>query len=258
MATNVWIPALDKLLRRWKKQIGIRGQEHKRLCEVFQSRHYIIGIPCIILGLLTTTGTFGTFANCDPTMNISSVLGGCTTNEYIRLVLGILGAFYTVLAGLMTFLDYKGCSESHKTAAANYGALYREIDALLLMNSIQRGDPVITLQTLRSKYDDLVRNAPSIPKKYDVELTYEVVSTNRTLPIPPNAVDLKTSRISSGIDGAIKHAIANATDTSGTTNRDDDKNTSDEEVCIDFDLDDATQQSYRNVLEFEMSRLNNK
>ncbi len=248
-----WTPIIDKLLRKWKKQIGIRERVHKDLSINYQTRHYALGIPTTCLGMLTASGIFVTFANCDPSSNVTGV-ASCNVSEGIRLSAAILAVIGTIATGVMTFVDFKGQAEQHKTAASNYSSLYREIDSLLLMSSVTRGDAVVTLQSLRSKYDDHVRNSPNLPKKYDADLTYESGpprATSDAGPIPPSPPDYPP-KMSTGTKELMKHILSTTAE-----QNDEGQDTSDDgDVYIGFDLDEAIQNSNL-ALRFEMKRMEN-
>ena len=95
-------------------------------------------------------------------------------------------------------MNYQELSEKHKSAADDYGSMFRMIDAMMLVPGPVRGDPVSTLQNLRSQYDDLVRRSPTLPKKYDADLTYEVIDPCKiNLPKPPQPEDIDLNRRSS-------------------------------------------------------------
>lgn len=285
--TKIWTPELDKLLRKWKKQIGKKEQGHTELSRKYGQRHYIFGLPSTLLSGIVSAGSFSTFENCDSNKD-------CATTEYVRLTFGILALVATTLTILQTFMNFQERSSDHKKAADNYAELYRDIDSLLILPVAVRGDPVSTLQGLRSRYDDIARRAPTLPKKYDdIDLTYEVATPIPRAPKANHIVLNPPSHLhKSGIqpieamleEDLDKSDTTEVTDT-GTLNsteieeniairNDYSTDDSDKEVCLPYDLDcvlnyDPTaaavamsrleaqrQKSLQRTLEFEMDRLN--
>lgn len=166
-----WTPDLNTLLRKWKNQIGKRQKGHITLSRSYNKKHYIIGIPALLTSALIATGILSTFRNCDPSSQGS---GGC---EWIRLTLGVVGYCSTALSTFQTFTNYQSQSEQHKIAADYFESLYGEIDTLLRTPVDIRGDSIVTLQHIRSRYDDILKRTPSLPKEYDIDLTCNIVDS---------------------------------------------------------------------------------
>ncbi len=168
--SRLWTPALDKLLRRWKRQISKRQQGHARQGRKYGRRHYIIGIPATLLEAVVTVGVLSTFRNCNDCDDLKSVR--CKSDQWIRLSIGLLGIIAVSLSALQTFMNYQESSEKHKNAASEFENLYRVIETLLQVPGSVRGDPISTLHSLRDQYTTLVRSSPQLPKEYSVDLTY--------------------------------------------------------------------------------------
>lgn len=260
--SKMWTPELDKLLRRWKKQLGKREKGHLDLARKYSRRHYFFGVPATVLSALIATGILSTFRNCDDTDDLTS--SKCSTDQWIRFVIGIVGLIGAGLSAFQTFMNYQGESENHKSAADEYGSMYRILDTMLLVPGPVRGDPISTLQNLRSQYDDLVRRSPTLPKKYDVELTYEVIQPKKIRAPPPEQIQISSpAEGDGGMDDLKKMMgdISTETETAkplkpknvgfnsgaafDSLNKifedENDHDTSDDEyeVCIGFDLDAA-------------------
>lgn len=264
--SKLWTPELDKLLRKWKRQIVIREQAHTILSQSYGKRHYFLGLPTTVLGTLTSTGTIATFQNSTDTISSS-------TYQWIRLVIGIVGYIGVVLAAIMTFMNYQEAAQKNKTAADDYGQLSGVIDSLLILPIIIRGDPVTTLKSIRDKYDELVKNSPTLPKKYNAELGFAVApsreNANLAIRIPENNLlspinadnlgkfrgsnterrDLETMRkVISEKETPKKltpeESFEEFIQKQNNFNSDDD----DKEVCIGFDIDHFAQISNNNVV----------
>lgn len=272
LRAKLWTPECDKLLRRWKKQVATRQRIHNDMARKYKQRHYYLGIPGIILGMIVASGTFSTFSNCDTCTNNSTSFISCEANEWVRLAMGIIGVISSIDAGLMTFLDYQSQAEDHKSASDEYDSMYRQLDTILLLPGYARGDVVCTLQSLRSQYDSIAKRSPTLPKKYDIELTYEVAKSQGPPPPPPNFIpdgnesnfikEAKlTSRIRLHLDEITKNDTTDNNINQPTKPKQKMCNTSDEEVCINFDPDDpedrgnAPISSLQAALAFEMGRM---
>lgn len=280
---KLWTPELDKLLRKWKQQVNKRYIGHLYFARKFKALHYTLGVPSIILGSIISSGILATFQNCDSCDDLKSAK--CQAEQWIRFSIGILGVFATILATLLTFLDFQGRSENHKTAADDFGNLNRDLEAVLMIPGHIRGDPVATLNDYRIKYSELCRRSPTLSKEYDGELTYKTVAMNVPFS-PPKRPNLETQNVSVQNDNQIlKNMFETESDQSyedqlekafdskisSLNNHDTDD---EEDVCIGFDLDAAKhppvidalkfaeakakqeQESVQRALQFEMRRLN--
>jgi hypothetical protein len=188
--SKLWTPELDKLLRKWKMQIGKRERGHLNLSRTFTRRHYILGGPAIVLSTIVSVGIFSTFRNCsecDTSQN-----SNCDADQWIRLASGIIGLFSMGLTAFLTFMNYADIAADHKSAADDFGSMFRNLDTMLIVPPPVRGDPQFTLQTIRNQYDDLVRRSPTLPSKYDVGLAFEFIEKSK-LPKPPSPEHIKSN-----------------------------------------------------------------
>lgn len=167
--TKLWTPDLDKLLRKWNKLISIRIQGHKEIERKHTKYHYMIGIPSTVISAIVAFASFSTFEDCKDEDK------SCDKDQWIRLAIAIVSAISIVLNSLMTFLNYAESANNHKTAADDYNSLSGSIQNTLIIPGPIRGDPVITLQTIRSKYDDIVKKSPSLSSEHDRELSYTTI-----------------------------------------------------------------------------------
>lgn len=212
--SKLWTPDLDKLLRKWKKQVEMMERGHKNLARKYTRRHYILGLPATVLSALISAGAFATFQECtDDNCHQSA---GCHTQVAIRLTIGFIGIISVGLSASLTFLNYQETSEKHKKAADLFGERYRQIDSMLQIPGPLRGDPISTLQSIRSQYDNDIRTTPVLPKKYDTELSYNVIDSAKCQP----ESDVHTQTLNEALEEENKY------------DTDDDK-----DVCIAFDLD---------------------
>ena len=168
--SKLWTSELDKLLRRWKRQVEVRRRGHYNIARKWNRFHYILGVPVTVVSTLTSTGTLATFRNCTDCDDLNSTR--CQADQWIRLVIGITGLVGVILVSVMTFINYQEAANDHKGAADNYESLYGTIESLLIVHPSVRGDPVSTLQNIRSQYNDTVRKSPNLPSEYQVGLSF--------------------------------------------------------------------------------------
>lgn len=175
--SRLWTPELDKLLRRWKRQIDARRKGHMKLSQQYDKRHYLLGVPATALTTVTTTGTLTTFQDCS-----SNSTGSfwCTSAEWIRLAIGIIGIIAVVLTGILTFMNFQKTSQDHKKAADQYESLSGTIDSILSIPRVLRGNPVDRLKLIRDQYDGILKEAPTLAEKYKTELGFEVVGSQNS------------------------------------------------------------------------------
>lgn len=280
---RVWTPELEKLLRRWKMQIGKRERGHRILARTYRSRHYLLGGPLI---LVTATAAI--------ISAVGSVYGAVPL--WASITSASLSGVATGLSSLQTLLNYAESADGHKRAADDCASLYREIELMQDVPGPLRGDPVTTLRDLRNRYDEIVKNSPSLPEKHSPLLSYDTVSDRRSSTNPssvvrapsPNDIHIDMNREPIDEEGlnALRKILQE--DSEGKSlecivNEENDYNTDDEdrEVCIPFDLDGAgpsystmasavaaaqlaskrearAQRSLQTALRYEIQRLENQ
>lgn len=180
--SKLWTEALDKLLRRWKRQVNIRCKGHYEVAAKYNRRHYILGLPVTVISTITATGTLATFRNCSNCDDLSSQR--CALDPWIRLIIGIVGLLSVALVSIMTFINYQEAANDHKAAADNYESLYGTIESQLIVPVAVRGDPLETLRSIRAQYNDTVKKSPNLPSKYQVDLSF------KKLPCSNNSQDV--------------------------------------------------------------------
>jgi len=249
--SRLWTPDLDKLLRKWKKQVGKKERGHRELARKYNRRHYMFGLPAVVLSTLITAGAFATFQECGECDDQQS--SQCQVEVWVRLAIGILGIISIGLTSSVTFLNYQQTAEDHKSAADMFGERFREIDSMLQIPGPLRGDPISTLQNIRSQYDNDVRNAPVLPKNYDLELTYDVIAPTPPTPGQVNVVIDREQKRKDTIaleklleDGDVKEEESSEDSSNESITitidealkeRNEHDTDDDQEVCIAFDLD---------------------
>jgi hypothetical protein len=119
------------------------------------------GLPTVILSTIVGTSVFASLDS--------------STDNWIKLGLGLLSITSAVLASLQTFLGYAARAEKHKTAAVKYGALRREIKEVL--DFCSESEPVTKefMNNLRKRWDAIDSETPTVPEKVYRKAIAEVV-----------------------------------------------------------------------------------
>ena len=200
-----WTPDLTILLRDWKKQIDSRQTGHASEARSYSRRHYLFGVPAIIGGVVVSVGDLSTFQECDCNEGPN-----CEAIQWIRLAIGILSIFPTVLTALATFMNYQSRSEEHKQFSGEYESLSRRIETLLLLPDYMRGDPPTVILSIRDKYDSLVSSSPSLPGKYSPQLKYRY--KNKIQAPSPNQILLENPKDSQILKKVLKKKRSNSSE----------------------------------------------
>lgn len=164
-----WTSDLDKLLRKWQRQISRRREGHKAGERRYKTVYLSLGIPSVILAAIISAAVFGTFKNCECTEN-------CYTDEWVRIISGVIALLSAILTAVISFIDAGGTREKHKNSADTYDQLSHQIDSILQTSSILRGDPTTVVEGIRTGFDNAVKDSPYIDSNYETTLTYKIKS----------------------------------------------------------------------------------
>lgn len=192
-----WTPEIEKLFRRWKRQINLRREGHQHQERTYNKRYYYLGVPANIFGTIVASGVLSTFKNCDvcaspttstilttivttTTLSTTSPTASCSNDEIIRLVMGIIAVFSLCLTILMVFMDYGGGRQANKDSGDNCDGLSRKIEGMLNTPISRRGDPIEFLHEIRNEFDDIRKNSPALPSKYNSTLEYRTIERKKT------------------------------------------------------------------------------
>lgn len=184
-----WTPDLDDLLRKWQKQIAMRQRGHQQGERKYKNIYMGLGIPSIILAAIISAAVFGTFKNCDCVGSTNITIfsdTGCSTDEWIRIISGIIALLSAVLTAVISFVDAGGVKEKHKSIADTYNQLSHQIDTILQTPVILRGDPIAVVQDVRTTFDNTVKDSPYIPPIYETTLTKLSTDLSSVTTDPPN------------------------------------------------------------------------
>lgn len=137
-----------ELIEEWYRRVSVTQAAHYYSAGNFSSRKYYLGVPTVILTTLVGTSVFAAIQK--------------QPDYSIQILVGLASVAAALLSGLQTFLGDAERSEKHRTAAAKYGALGRELEGFRVQaNEITEGD----LKALRQALNELAIESPSIPLK---------------------------------------------------------------------------------------------
>jgi hypothetical protein len=141
----------NELITEWHAGIRINVLSHYECSKLFEGYHRSLGYPTVILSALAGTAFVST-------LNDSNIL-------WARGFAIVLSLAVTVFASLQTFLRYSERSEKHKSAAAEFGKLRRELEQIIAL--IPDGDAVskAEMESIRIRWGELSTHAPAIPNK---------------------------------------------------------------------------------------------
>lgn len=162
--SKLWTPSIEKLLRKWRKQICVRQKGHineERLC---LRKYQLVSLPSIMMSSIVSTAIFSTFEDCPE--------GEVCNKKWIRLTSGILNMIGAMFLGVNSLYNFQDKASKHKASSDSYNELLRLIDSTLGTPTQFRGDAVAILQHIKSRYDDIIKQSESLSEEYTAELEY--------------------------------------------------------------------------------------
>ncbi len=139
-------------LAKWYKDARIRHVVHSRLGARFCISARLLGVPTVIM---TTVVATILFTALDTTSAPSTAL---------QLITGSMTALAAVLSALQASLKNPELEASHHSAAAKWGELRNQIEALPAL-ALQDAEIAKFISELPTKRSTLENEAPSIPNK---------------------------------------------------------------------------------------------
>jgi hypothetical protein len=159
-----WTQTFDDLLLEWQTQISQRKKGHKEGEQKYKNIYFGLGIPCTILTAIISASIFGTFSSDCSNATTS------TTDEWLRILSGVIALLSAVLMGVNSYVDPGGVREKHKSSADTYDEISHKIDTILRTPVILRGDPITVIDDIRTSFDTAAKDGPFIPEEYEATL----------------------------------------------------------------------------------------
>ena len=143
----------------WSEVEAVVGAWYRRAREA-QFSHYEaanrcgacsrwFGVPAVILSALVGTSVF---ASLQTEVDVG-----------LKILVGIISIFASVLSALQTFLGFSERAEKHRAAAASYGAVRRAIEQRQVLPPSSRKEADTFLASVRTQLDDIASATPDVP-----------------------------------------------------------------------------------------------
>jgi hypothetical protein len=182
-------PGLD-LLHQWNRRAQGAQRYHDATARRLGSRHYMLGIPAVVLSTIVGTSVFAAL--------------GKQVDQRLQIGVGVVSVLAAVLTALQTFLRLAERGEQHRVAAGGYAALRRDIEVMEFEASIAGTVTLERIQELQARLDALLKQSPDIAftplpvnerMEYDREfrspavsrLMYDRLRTRPSPPLPPES-----------------------------------------------------------------------
>jgi len=150
----------EDLVLAWLRRSREAQLCHYEMSTKLSMQNLVMGVPVIMITALVGTSAF------------ASILSELIP-IWAKIAVGFTSLLAAVISSLQTFFKFSERSEQHKTFAAKFGAVRRELEVLHVSgNAFQEPSYV---NVLRDKLDRLAEEAPAIPPRIfshiqDIEL----------------------------------------------------------------------------------------
>ncbi len=111
------------LLNDWHRRVRESQHAHYEASKSLSGSHYWLGCPVVILSTFTGTSVFATLTS--------------QPHLYFKIFVGIVSVLAAVLAAIQTLFKFSERSEKHRSVAVRYGAIRRDIEYLISMDTGQ-------------------------------------------------------------------------------------------------------------------------
>jgi hypothetical protein len=141
----------DQILAKWAKRARESQFSHNEAAKFFESAGYWLGIPAVVLSSVVGTTVFATLQK--------------QVGLKVQITVGGISILAAVFAALQTFLRFAERGEKHRTVAAEYGTVRRQIEEILAIPHTMREAPKDCLEAVRKNLDSLSQIAPNVPSR---------------------------------------------------------------------------------------------
>lgn len=145
--------------RKQVDRLRIRAHRSARAqymaARVNSTRRIRLGVPALVLSTLVGTSVFG------------SLMAKPATSLVIAT--GIASVSAAVLSALQTFFSFDENALKHRTSAAEYAGVKRNLDLLLLELDTSPRDTATTIENLTAivnQFNSIEKEAPSVPDAF--------------------------------------------------------------------------------------------
>ena len=140
----------EVLVLAWIQRARESQFAHYRHATELSGKNNLLGIPVIALTTLVGTSVFMSLSEQSP-------------STAVRIAVGSLSLLAAVLAGLQTFMKFSERCEKHRSTAARYGIVRRQLEQHYAAKKEGEGWSAELLDSLRTQLDNRGAEAPEIP-----------------------------------------------------------------------------------------------
>lgn len=138
----------EELILAWLRRARESQMAHYEMAQILNRRSHLLGVPVIIITAVVGTSVF------------ASVAAQVISTE-AKLIIGSLSVFAAVLSSLQTFFKFSERAEKHKSFAARFGSVRRELEVLYATGKTASEPNYVAI--LREKLDRLAEEAAHVP-----------------------------------------------------------------------------------------------
>lgn len=150
MGTTSPLQHQRELLVRWQTNCQRSAVANYDAANVSARKNYLLGVPAILFSAIVGTSVFAALVENE-------------VSPVIQVFVGLVSMLAAVLSALQTFFNWGEVSSKHQAAAAEYNALKRRIDQILVFSQDGQAINEEEFDRIRSQMDTLARDTPTLP-----------------------------------------------------------------------------------------------
>ena len=145
---------------KWQDYADTRAKVHYEAAHYYGGCSWNLGLPTVFLASIVSTGIFATLKDVNPKDG-----GQFHGLDGLRLIVACLSVIAAALTGLQNFAKFAERGEKHKGIASRYGAIHREIEAVIALPVESRPDAHKFLDAVRAKLDGCETDALDVSRR---------------------------------------------------------------------------------------------
>ena len=148
---------LEQNAVNFSRYSAVMSNAHYDMAELYRRRHRKFGLIVVIATSMVGAAALGSLAKLvEPPADL-----------WVKLAIGLLSIFATVLSALQTFLGFSDLQTQHKRAGDGYSIARRDLDLLMMKFPDATGffgEPATKeFEAVKKMLDDLDKASPTIP-----------------------------------------------------------------------------------------------
>lgn len=166
---HLWNQKLEQALNDIAINSKLYFLAHDEMSSKYSMKSFFLTNIVTLMGILVTTGIFGSLSFCNETIWAQVITGIINT-------LNIFLSRYQVASGYLTL------AQDHKFVSARWSKLFHEIDIQMKYDPIDRQNAKEFTRRIINIYNDLLESSPNISKKIlkKYKISGENISTKYT------------------------------------------------------------------------------